>query len=439
MGDGELLFVQLADIHFTKWSGDHYDLDEDLRNELLRDVEHGANGHDQPSGILVCGDIAFGGKRDEYEKASVFLKELCGHLHVPETAVFCVPGNHDVDHAYTENSVLLCDIQANIHNDDSPDQCKLRGYCRDTLARDLVFGHIHEYNKFAGKFSCNIDANRPCWQQRFALNDGSQLGLVGLNSVIPCNHVNNDEGQTVLGEFQVPRNEAGVTLVCLCHHPPECWRDSDTGTRLNERVRVQLYGHKHKQRVRKTENTLIIGSGAAHPVRRERNWKPRYNWIAMSVEYTDGNRVLRVRIYPRVLDDRNDHFMLDVNNCEGRDCVERYLTLEGCKGVEAMPLPETRDEGGTEQESKIPEAVSNPKRTLVYRFLELSFLARSRILSELSLIGEEDEGVDHINLIETIMAKAEQAHLLGTMWERISVERGDDTSGDNPFTCGDMV
>ena len=29
-------FVHLSDIHFTKFSGDNLDLDEDLRNEILR-------------------------------------------------------------------------------------------------------------------------------------------------------------------------------------------------------------------------------------------------------------------------------------------------------------------------------------------------------------------------------------------------------------------
>ena len=33
-----LAFIHLSDIHFTKYSGDQYDIDQDLRDELLRDI-----------------------------------------------------------------------------------------------------------------------------------------------------------------------------------------------------------------------------------------------------------------------------------------------------------------------------------------------------------------------------------------------------------------
>ena len=37
MTDDSLVFVHLSDIHFRCWSGSEYDVDSDLRNEILLD------------------------------------------------------------------------------------------------------------------------------------------------------------------------------------------------------------------------------------------------------------------------------------------------------------------------------------------------------------------------------------------------------------------
>lgn len=33
-------FVHLSDIHFTKWSKGSFDIDSDLRNEIILDIKH---------------------------------------------------------------------------------------------------------------------------------------------------------------------------------------------------------------------------------------------------------------------------------------------------------------------------------------------------------------------------------------------------------------
>jgi len=153
-----LSFIHLSDIHFTKFSGDNLDLDRDLRNEILRDIRINAKkAIGKPDGILVCGDIAYSGKVDEYERANQFLKEICSILEIPETSVFCVPGNHDVDQTVTKSSQIFRDMQNAIENDVTEDS-KLTSYLRESISNAILFNHIHEYNnKFAGKFGCNIN------------------------------------------------------------------------------------------------------------------------------------------------------------------------------------------------------------------------------------------------------------------------------------------
>jgi hypothetical protein len=48
---------------------------------------------------LVCftGDVAQSGRADEYELATMFVKEVLQRLDVPEERLFMVPGNHDIN------------------------------------------------------------------------------------------------------------------------------------------------------------------------------------------------------------------------------------------------------------------------------------------------------------------------------------------------------
>lgn len=438
MAGQSLTFIHLSDIHFTKFSGDNHDLDNDLRIEILRDIKDDAkDAIGTPAGILVCGDIAFSGDSTEYEIASKFLRKMCGILEIPETSVFCVPGNHDVDQDIPKKSEGFVDMQSAIEK--APDlDVKLAAYFHDSVYRSSLFCHIHEYNKFAGKFSCNIDADHPNWVEDFSLNDNSTLRLLGLSSIVVSSHLDNDERKMVLGQYQIPSREPSVTYLSLCHHPTDYWKDSDTmKNRLKRRVSVQLYGHKHLQKVTKIDESLVVGSGAAHPCRQEKEWRPRYNWLSIYVEGTDASRELKISIHPRVLDDDNHRFIPDTNNCDRNTFKEYSLKLDRWQGDGKMqPHRKTKKSEAvikTTTEKESLSVIRNPKRTLFYRFFELSFVARSRILSELNLINEEDEGMEHIELIENIWQKANEHGCLSEMWEKINSAHSDGAYKENPF------
>src|SRR5438132_1111395 len=94
----DVVFVHLSDIHFRKdRTGDAHDEDTSLRNELERDLRRLRAKLPRVDGVFVSGDIAFGGKPEEYEYASAWLATVCESLGCDETDVLVVPGNHDVD------------------------------------------------------------------------------------------------------------------------------------------------------------------------------------------------------------------------------------------------------------------------------------------------------------------------------------------------------
>lgn len=262
MTDNKLYFIHLSDIHLDRGSGGRYDLDNDLRREIISDVTHMKNklGNVNISGILVSGDIAFSGKQEEYRIAEEFLTDLCDIFELPLACVWCTPGNHDVDQSVIRNSPNLQGIHENFENE-KPDNLhtRIRGYMEDSTSQEVIYYPLTNYNKFSSRLSCQIDHKNPTWSNDFMLNDQSTLRIHGLNSTIISSHLDSDTRKMILGEHQVPENEDGVINMIICHHPFDCWKDSDrVKNKLATRVKIQLYGHKHSQNISVRNDSLII-------------------------------------------------------------------------------------------------------------------------------------------------------------------------------------
>ena len=329
-----MLFLHLSDIHFHSWSGSKFDLDEDLRIELLADAEQVAGKLGAPVGVLVTGDVAFAGAAEDYLHAKEWLAQLCARFGRTIEIVWSVPGNHDVDRACVSKSALVRDQHSSLRNVlVSNLDGHLAGYLSDPEARDILFRPISEYNRFAGAFGCAISGDKPVWSsEEFALSDGSTLRITGVNSTVVSDG-NDGVKNLVIGQYQVPHRKAGVVDIVMCHHPPDCWRDQDTvESALDSRARVQLFGHKHKQRLTQINNTLRLSAGAVHPDRSEPSWQPRYNWLSLDVTRRGPERLLDVGVYPRVWGD--DHrFRADLNSCDdGQNHRRITLHLEEWNG-----------------------------------------------------------------------------------------------------------
>lgn len=424
-------FIHLSDIHFNKHSGDIYDIDLDLRNEIERDINNYAKSTlENIKGILVCGDIAFSGTEREYNTAQAFLSNICLILNISETAVFCVPGNHDVDQSVARNSQALYKLQKDIESENNPDalEDKLTKYLRDPLCKDIIFGHIDAYNtKFAGQYQCNINTEKPFWAQDVTLDDDFTLRIHGMNSTIISSaddHSNrSEERPMIIGQYQIPQRKEGIAYLILCHHPPEFWKDPGDilKSKINNRVAIQLYGHKHIQEITKVENSLIVGSGATHPSRWDGEWVPRYNWLSIHVETSGSDHLLNIKIYPRVLDKDSDKFVVDSSACGSNDYVQYTLKLNDDNNTVSTEKADLYQHEFPEVDVKVNEAIPSSNdnldtKTLVYRFMNLSYLTRTTILSKLNLLDEEDEGVNHVDILQKILQKAKTRNLLEEMW-----------------------
>ena len=115
----------------------------------------------------------------------------------------------------------------------------------------------------------------------------------------------------IIGQRQLPFYEDNVIWMSLCHHPLEFWKFADTlQPRLDKRIDIQLYGHKHEQAIDANSERLVISAGATHPTR-GKDWNPRYNWISFECIKKENDRFLSVKTFPRILSEDRDKFEMD--------------------------------------------------------------------------------------------------------------------------------
>jgi predicted MPP superfamily phosphohydrolase len=429
--DQPVTLVHLSDIHFRKNASTPHDAFKDIRNELERDAvaQKDVLG---VYGIVVGGDVAFSGHPNEYEFANTWLKTIAGRLGVdPSERIWVVPGNHDIDRKSVENSLLIQGIHKELRADAKTIDEKLAGYMvKDEEAKKLILKPLQGYNDFAAKFECDIHPGKPFWEDDVILNDGSVLRIRGLNSTIVSDETDSDAShKLILGKRQVEMTrQDGVEYLALCHHPPQWLFDQDSVEDLLKRARIQLFGHKHRERLSRIEDSVRISAGAMHPDVREPNWQPRYNFIQVSVVREGERRVMLVHVYPRV-------FREDVEG--GKFMAE---TQEGGKEFRefALPLPEWQS---PKVAAKAPPvsvgapttvAVENPRgtnmrsaRKLTYTFLSLPHHRQLAIAQQLGLVRDEDEGVRDSELYRRYFKRAELEHKLEDLWkvvEKVSAD-----------------
>jgi predicted MPP superfamily phosphohydrolase len=93
----EITILHLSDIHFKKKKDEkNKTFRQKVQERLVEAVTGHLEEHKKLDFVAITGDIAFSGKKEEYDEARVFLDKLKKRL--PKgTEFLAVPGNHDVD------------------------------------------------------------------------------------------------------------------------------------------------------------------------------------------------------------------------------------------------------------------------------------------------------------------------------------------------------
>jgi hypothetical protein len=231
-----MLMLHISDIHFRQGEvGEPDDPNRGLRDDVIQDVKHMRDRLGPPGMILLSGDIAYAGRKDEYEFAYSWLeKELCPAAQCPIENVFVIPGNHDVDLKAEDGPGFKAarrDLRATAAGQIDNE---LRKWLRDPSSSGILFSPLENYNRhFAAKLLCAIgpynvkgpdgkiipNVSKPFVTRDIELNDGSILRLSGFNSVLVSDLSDAENSMLVdPAAAQITRDD-GVAHLVMCHHP----------------------------------------------------------------------------------------------------------------------------------------------------------------------------------------------------------------------------
>lgn len=435
-----LTFLHLSDIHFKcQLAGTIHDLDYDVRNELEIDLVHVLKDTGPINAIVVTGDIAFGGKSEDYEVARKWLASLCDKIGCQTEQVWVVPGNHDIN--WSEVTEVVRTLQDSIQKTrlDDIDKC-IRELVHDPNGAALLGTPLTEYHKFAAIYGCKPQSGHLTWQDQLPLNTGYKLRLIGLNSAFISNDNDHKTSRPlVVGQAQLdmPR-KLGQLYVSLCHHPVSWLKDGKVvSAKLANRASLQLFGHVHEQALEVVENSLVVQAGALQPDREEEGfWCPAYNVLVLEVIECKEGHALAVTAFPRAW--TSDH-CFGADPSVGEDSCQRYvLPIDPAISIDQLPL-EAKEVASreaavdTEGSKERKDVMVSPIRQLVYAFLTLPYSSQIRIADRLSLLTDQDAGVDCATLFERLYQRAQAQNSLGSLWEQVSQAQHEVSMMDNPY------
>ena len=337
-----LTYIHLSDIHFGQEKGPEIYVHNDVKECLIADAAKlkVAAGIEQMGGIIVTGDVAFSGKKSEYDAAAHWLDQLTEAIGCEKTDVIVVPGNHDVDRdrITPPASLMLSHLQeGGVH--------ELESFLTDPKATEMLYEKFNDYRTFAEAYGCPLlsDGGVAVTRQ-VSIAPGRDLRFVGLNSALLCTGNKTDEGKLLIGGRQhvLPRRE-GCELVVLCHHPLESLQDRELVARyIRSRARVHVYGHVHQPSVSinthvEEADLLTMSAGAVVPPNDEDGYQYTYNLLSFDWDVT--TECLRVEIVPRTWDEEATQFDEDTSQF-GADRLQHSLRCPNFKSqAVAAPVP----------------------------------------------------------------------------------------------------
>ena len=306
-------FVHLSDIHFGQESGGTVRIHDDVKEQLIDDVRCAVRTLEsgRAAGIIVTGDIAFGGRVCEYGAAAQWLDQVATAAGCAISDIQVVPGNHDIDRdeITPATKIMLDRIVAE-------GECELDRFLASDGDRDLLFRRFAAYRSFAEGYRCSLDTNAVPGEERVVkLSPERAIRFIRLNSALVCSK-DDEKGDLLLGARQrVLKGRSGEELVVLSHHPLDWFQDfEDARLFIRSRARVFISGHEHRLSVEIEENDecgtlMMLAAGAAVPPESDCSINYCYNLIEFTCEAEED--VLCVHVRPRIWVDSLKRFGSD--------------------------------------------------------------------------------------------------------------------------------
>lgn len=429
--------LHVSDIHFR--SPDcltpQLDPERPYRTRLLQDVRTRVTAAPVDV-LLVGGDIAFKGDPDEFQAANDWLHQLAEVAGCPSDRVYVVPGNHDVDRSVAGRTPAIRNAQQAIAN--APQERRereLRTQFSDPDTGRALLAPLAAYNDFAKVFGCQIyPPDGLYWTQNLPLGGDVELRIHGLTSTILSGMPDRvDSRQSLyLSPLQTVLDPADdVVNLVICHHPPDWFMDQDeVDEAVCARAPIQLFGHKHRQRMQKDDGYVRFSAGAVNPERNEPQWSPGYNLIDISVQGEGENRAIHIAATLLEWQSNPDRFREKMPQGNAGTVFEHRIAFPGAHRPAHRQAPvaactvvghaEIVMDGQQETASAESTMVGPNTRNLLFRFWNLTTSQRREICLALSLISRDELALPEPERYGRAIRRAGEKGLMTRLAEEIT-------------------
>ena len=401
-----MLLLHISDIHL-KYPQCQTNQDPELyfRQELINHATRKASEIGDVDAILVTGDIAFKGMKEEYDVAVAWLEQLADAVGCNRRRIYVVPGNHDVDRdVFCTNTDARYAVEAIFNaTDDQARERKLTSLLGEGNCTHNLFASIANFNLFAAKYDCQYGPERLHWSTPLRIDHRTILRLHGLNSTLVSGiNGNDDKGTLFMSALQlnVPRALGTVNLV-MAHHPPEWMSDQDDiETRLLGAPNIVLFGHRHIQKVRReSDGPITLAAGSVNPDRHESGWEPAYNFIELKSLDSDSNRCVEVIVFQYRWQSNPNGFVPKIDFGAEEPMFRHTIAVQGDDEGDDKAILVVQQEKGEDMEESTDLDLEEPSlaapniRDLIYRFWDLPKRHRDAVLRNLGMCIAETRNV----------------------------------------------
>jgi calcineurin-like phosphoesterase family protein len=448
-------FVHLSDIHFGQERDERVHIHADVKEQLIVDaagvIRTLPGGVAQ--GILVTGDVAFSGEREQYAAAAEWLDRLANAVGCEIFRIQMVPGNHDLDrNKVSMGAQHLLDV---IRKGGASEYEKILSNESD---RGSLFARFEEYGRFCEGYDCPLDAEgRYSTNMHVELAPSRAIRFVRMNSSLLCTGAESDqEPELMVGarQFTIPRAD-GEEVVVLIHHPLNWIKDSqDAAKYLRSRARVLISGHEHDPKVQIDNvedgcDLMMLAAGATVPFKSDETYTFTYN--VMEFAWDADVDALAVTIHPRAWNPVRTCFEADTKRLGGKDpkfvlgapnfrkgtqsgantvhLEETDPQPDGAEPVlEAEPVVEIVAALDAEGEPAMPLEIEGYRLVLLRFFRDLTEGERLRILVELDAVprGSDEQITQAVErqLLDWLVREGRIAEVERMIGELISNRKG---------------
>lgn len=275
-----------------------------VRDQLIKDIKERSEISPDLAEIdfiIFSGDLAYSGKKQEYEAAQKYLLDpVLDATGLKPDKLFFVPGNHDCDRSKIIQSLRSGDAIKSFNSND-----EVNNFLEDTDKLDEILKPFQDYQEFITKYN---NQNQPEYgSSRILRINGEKIGLLGINSALMTARNKNsdnkitDQGFLVVGEPQIYEflnSEEDYKLkIAVLHHPFDWLTEFDRKLikrRLGEYCDFILCGHEHSSKVDRISGTngdyVFIPAGASYD---RSDYPNSYNFVNLDLEKGEGIIFLR--------------------------------------------------------------------------------------------------------------------------------------------------